>query len=844
MHKKNLAILLITFLIASCGSQSSEKTAKLDKLELSNLSFSAQLGETKSQTISFENSGNADLSYTAVVEGDFLQLNPLEGTVAPSEQATLTLRASCPSSVTTLEGSFTLSSNGGNKEIPVTLSCAALPTTGLKLSVTGLPESVNASISVSNSQGFNETLENSQTLELTAGTYNVKANSVKVGAVTYRSSLDEVVTVSQDSILSLSAVYAATKGSLNLSISGLASDLKAQVVVSNAQGFSQTIEASQLLDLDIGEYRVEAKDVKASSLNYTSSTNELINISQDQSTSLDISYSTIKGSIEVQVSGFLLSSHKANIEVKSTDGSVRETITKSGTIDLPPGDYTVTPLTATPDVATFEPGSSTAVSVSVAVDTVSSLDDINYSCVSVNPSAKLDQIFRALFTAQSISIGANYNCADLAKLTGRLSASTQNLSSSDIDGIQYLDNINEFYFYRNNILTLSETIFERLTVLEEINFQDNNIIQLPKDLFKHTVSLSEISFQGNNLTSLPLGIFDNMTLLSRLNLGLNKLSSLPTGIFDELILLNDLSLGNNTLTSLDPSIFNNLTVLTRLALFHNKFTSLPSGLFDNLNNLNNLNLDNNKLSSVPTGIFDSLTLLEELTLSNNKLTSLPVDSFSKLTQLSELELDRNNLTSLPLGIFDALSLLDKLELNNNNLSSLPLGMFDNLDLLDNLNLSNNNLSSLPAGIFDELTLLGTLNLSTNDLSTIPVGVFDELRVLETLFLTRSGISSLPAGVFDNLTTLDNLYMEYANLTDLPANLFDNLSSLKRLELSNNLLSDITSLANSALPSLATLDLGRNCLQLETSPTKEQLIQLKGRISKVTDSGNPNTSGGC
>jgi Leishmanolysin len=118
------ALLVLT----SCSTP----TPKLGNLSTTAINLSGKVGETKSTTVTFTNTGDAALSYTASVSpSDVLEITQgaTNTSVTPKQSATLTVEATCLS-LTPVNGTLNLSSTGGNATINITLTCTGPTTSG------------------------------------------------------------------------------------------------------------------------------------------------------------------------------------------------------------------------------------------------------------------------------------------------------------------------------------------------------------------------------------------------------------------------------------------------------------------------------------------------------------------------------------------------------------------------------------------------------------------------------------------------------------------------------------------------------------------------------------------
>lgn len=369
---------------------------------------------------------------------------------------------------------------------------------------------------------------------------------------------------------------------------------------------------------------------------------------------------------------------------------------------------------------------------------------------------------------------------------------------SDLDGIQYFDNLDTLICYSNSNIISFPAIHASLLYLDARYL--SNLTSYP--FFPPSLLYINVTGNGSGLTSLPtlppglihLGCSANdLTVLPTLPATLtyldcsynliSALPALPSG-------LQLLTCSNNSLTNL-PSLPAGLSILD---CSHNQLPSLPTlpnslTVFDcagnqltNLpalpNGLLHLFIDDNSISGLPNvpaslqqfkcknNLFTSLPLfpnsLSVLDCSNNLLTSLPAYS----TSLLELYCSTNFLTSLdPLPVY-----LNKLSCDHNQLSALPVLT----PYLDFLNCSNNPITILPAlpaslsQFYCDTTLITNIPALPSGLNKLSVSDC-QLTVLPDLPDTMNylDISYTPLTCLPHILNIFNFKWSGTNLTCLP-----------------------------------------------------------------------------
>lgn len=128
MLKKLVLVLSFVFLVivmmgASCGSQ---PKGKLDNISASTLTFATRVNNTDTKTFTFTNTGDANLTYTLSTDAPWLTISNTTGSLVPGQTTTVTLLARC-SQEGTFTGEVTVSTNGGNGTVAVSLTCTPVP---------------------------------------------------------------------------------------------------------------------------------------------------------------------------------------------------------------------------------------------------------------------------------------------------------------------------------------------------------------------------------------------------------------------------------------------------------------------------------------------------------------------------------------------------------------------------------------------------------------------------------------------------------------------------------------------------------------------------------------------
>jgi glucose/arabinose dehydrogenase len=144
----------------------------------------------------------------------------------------------------------------------------ALVTARLAVNITGLPNGVNANVTVTGPGGYSNVLTSSTPLNLlTPGAYTIAAADVTSGGTTYHpdpttQTINLPASTTQVAANVAYAAVAPAAGSLTVTISGLPTDLDAAVTVTGPGGFNQQVTSTRTLaSLPPGTYTITASAV-------------------------------------------------------------------------------------------------------------------------------------------------------------------------------------------------------------------------------------------------------------------------------------------------------------------------------------------------------------------------------------------------------------------------------------------------------------------------------------------------------------------------------------------------------------------------------------------------------
>ncbi|XP_074645015.1 leucine-rich repeat serine/threonine-protein kinase 2-like [Tubulanus polymorphus] len=354
--------------------------------------------------------------------------------------------------------------------------------------------------------------------------------------------------------------------------------------------------------------------------------------------------------------------------------------------------------------------------------------------------------------------------------------------------------------YRSNLDHIPNENIVKKPVKHQVNLFDvssnnirdlSSIVVIGSTLSSMFESIEKLVLSRNCLLSLPESIFKCLPLLQHLDVSHNELQVFPTQCLScQKIKILDLS--HNQLQSyyMDNSMPVSFS-LTELYLSYNKLDSYPTWLNEKLPHLTTLYLNSNKISELPEE--NKLKKLVTLSLSHNYLNHIP-EEYLIVKYLETFECSGNELVSLPSEKQASLLIrLNCVKLANNSLHVkepyfIPKFILE-LPSLRALDISGNGLVGFPPPVLWQTNNLRELLLSNNNIDKLNLGLdVKRWTTLERLVIQKNDLSELPKeiGQLSGLTSLD--ISHNTAITTLP----DELGKLSKLwELSfDNLRLDI------------------------------------------------------
>ncbi len=275
-----------------------------------------------------------------------------------------------------------------------------------------------------------------------------------------------------------------------------------------------------------------------------------------------------------------------------------------------------------------------------------------------------------------------------------LNCESSNLTKiSDINSINWLENLEHLHLHRNNILSL-----DGIQILKKLRTLDVSHNKLEKiENLNGLEQLEELNLSNNKIQKIEgveslknlkklllnqnfIGEIENLSNLSNLEvLDLSRNQIYKIVNLDSLIQLKRLNLSFNKIEKI--TALQNLENLMWLYLNNNKISKMEGLLL--LENMKGLYLSNNLIERIES--LENLLNLKKLELSNNKIRKL--EGLQNLLELQELYLDNNNIKKLE--NLDSLRSIIMLHLGRNNISEFRKKSIENLNNLNFIFLNEN-----------------------------------------------------------------------------------------------------------------------------------------------------------
>jgi hypothetical protein len=249
-----------------------------------------------------------------------------------------------------------------NATTSLTVAFTVIPTV-VEIPVTGLPDGVNASVSITPPQGAVQSITGSTSVSPAAvGLWRVSATSVTSAGATYvPTPANSQGTATAGDTLRLPVRYNISTGSLAITVSGMPSGIAAGVTVTGPNNFSQGVSSSTTLSLlTPGTYIIAASSLSHAGALYTPtpSTQQRVVTASAQPVTASVAYAQASGAIAIEAIG-LPPGVIPNFSITGASGT--QLISGAKTVSgLTPGAYTVAAATLNSSNSTYTPTPSAA----------------------------------------------------------------------------------------------------------------------------------------------------------------------------------------------------------------------------------------------------------------------------------------------------------------------------------------------------------------------------------------------------------------------------------------------------------------------------------------------------
>lgn len=233
----------------------------------------------------------------------------------------------------------------GGSDAPTGGNAAATKSASLTVTMTNLPSSATASVTVAGPGGFTRVIPSTTTLTgLTPGSYAVTANAVETETAVYAAvPTSQNVELPASSSRSVEISYALASGILELAVSGLPSGVAAVVTVTGPNNYSHITTTSEtLLKLTPGTYTVTPASVTVAGDAYAAPTgSRTVDITATQTPyAVPVAYVITTGRLQVKANG-LPGGASPTFQVTGPNGFNQTAAADQVLSGLAPGMYTI-----------------------------------------------------------------------------------------------------------------------------------------------------------------------------------------------------------------------------------------------------------------------------------------------------------------------------------------------------------------------------------------------------------------------------------------------------------------------------------------------------------------------
>ncbi len=206
----------------------------------------------------------------------------------------------------------------------------------------GLPEGASGEAQVEGPDGFSTTVEGDETLAAVApGTYDIMPEDVDVDSVIFEAE-DKSVEVEGDETTRAEIDYVGPPGEIQIEVANLPDEAEATIeLLDDEDELVDEFPGDGLLtEIAPGDYTVAPQPYDDNGETYTANDVE-VSVAAGETAEATVTYSVQSGTLEVTVSG-LVDNDDHDIDIINEDDTSTG-LPSGGTVNLPPGTYTVVP---------------------------------------------------------------------------------------------------------------------------------------------------------------------------------------------------------------------------------------------------------------------------------------------------------------------------------------------------------------------------------------------------------------------------------------------------------------------------------------------------------------------
>ena len=310
--------------------------------------------------------------------------------------------------------------------------------------------------------------------------------------------------------------------------------------------------------------------------------------------------------------------------------------------------------------------------------------------------------------------------------------------------------------------SVSDQAFSGITGVAELMMDRCGLTSVPTAV-STLEDLAKLSLRENQIISLPERIFSKLTQLKDLDLADNRIQFRSNfKSFEKLALLEILDLSRNNLYAVPLDALSALPSLKTLILENNVIQTLSEKVFAQNGNLTVLRLCNNPMLIIHPQAFSPLNKVETLEISDSKLTVFNLSNFGNKPKLRRLIMSNTAIDSVDAGLLNKIvKHLIYLDISGSHelWNSLRDKLHENGGQLKVLNLSSLQINEVPTLMFKDWNMLSVLNLQNNEITQLKQWAFKGIRGNDAeIHLENNSIHDIHSDLFKDTNLPLLLYL--------------------------------------------------------------------------------------